>query len=106
MKQVQQSIDKGLIISARDLSSKGALSSMTNEDKILFDKGFRKNTSKLKKHGTIILEGTSHEISTKHTLMTSFTSSKPAHKNCNQLGLVSAFPQLIVSPPNHQTLGT
>ena len=93
MQQVQKSIDEGVIISARGLSSKGALSSLTNEDKLLFVKGFRKTTAKLKKHETIVLEGTSHEILTTPNLMTSVC------KNHNQFELTTTF-----SSTGHQSV--
>ena len=48
MTQIQKTIDEGVIISARDLSSKGTLGSLTSDDKVLFDGGFRRATAALR----------------------------------------------------------
>ena len=67
MAQIQQTINKGTIISARDLKSNGTLN---NDDKILYDRGFKKATSALGKTETVVLKGESHKIVTAPTLPT------------------------------------
>ena len=59
--------------------------SLTSDDKVLFDGGFRRATAALGRHETVVLDRTSHEILTAPNLMTS------ASKNHNQSEITTAI---------------
>ena len=61
------------------------MGSLTSDDKVLFDGGFKKATAALGRHETVVLEGESHEILTAPNLKTS------ASKNHNQSEITTAI---------------
>ena len=63
------------------MSSKGTLGSLTSDDKVLFDGGFKKATAALGRTETVVLEGESHKILTAPTLMTSASKDHDPSEN-------------------------